>query len=892
MRVRTLLARLRYIANQRRHDDDLREEMAVHRDMTRRHLERRGLAADEADAASRRTFGNDALARNLARDVWIWPGLQDISQDMRFALRMLVKDRRFTIAAIVALALGIGVNNSVFAIFNAAVIKDVPFEQADRLVAIRTLDARGREGGVSFAELRDLIGSANAFETLAGTTGGVMNVSGEAQAAERFRGAFVSASTFGVLRSTPAIGRTFLPQDDAPGATPVVIIGFGVWQRRYGADPSAVGRTIKVNDVPAVIVGVMPEGFSYPGITEMWQPLALAAGASASTRDARSVAVVGRLKPASSLAAARSDAELLAGRFAESYPATNRDIRLVARLLRDTRPDTTSILLTLMSAVGLVLLIACANLANLMLARSAYRSREIALRTALGASRWRIVRQVLIECLLLAAVAGVLGLGLSVIGVQRMAIAFNAIEPGTPLAQTKPYWVDVSMDYVVYTFVGGLCLFTSLLFGILPALQISKADAAEVLKDSSRTAGGVRSKRWSAALMIAEVALTLIVLTTTALLWRNFVTLQMIDLVVNTTDVVTFQIGLPSQKFRTHSDRMEFIDRLDERLRGLHAVAGAALASQTPIVSFSGPQRALTIEGRPPLAGQTPPGATFAQVGPRYFETLAVPLLRGRAFDERDAMPGREAAIVNQRFATTYFPDADPVGKRIQLAGSAPAAAATPWLTIVGVSQTVPSFGPGRPLDLQEPVVYAPLALDPSPRALVVIARAHSGLAATVSAMREEVRALDPDLPLFGIETLDVAVGRARDSIVASWFTVLALIAIVVAAVGLYAVAAHTVAQRTQEIGVRIALGARSGQVVWLFVRRTSLLLVAGIAFGVAGAFWTGQFLQSFHPQTPAHDPLTLVAVVLLLALVAGIASVLPARRAARVDPATALRAE
>jgi len=336
---------------------------------------------------------------------------------------------------------------------------------------------------------------------------------------------------------------------------------------------------------------------------------------------------------------------------------------------------------------------------------------------------------------------------------------------------------------------------------------------------------------------------------------------------------------------------MRFLDRLDTRLTGMPAVSAAALASHTPLVSFSGPQRPLTIEGRALHAGQTPPDSSFVQVGARYFETLGIPLLRGRVLEERDGAPGREAAVVNQRFATTYFPDDDPIGKRIRV--DAPGAgAAAPWLTIVGVSQTVPSLGPRRPRDLAEPVVYATIALDPSPRTLTVIASGRSGLAPTISAMREEVRALDPDLPLFGIEPLDVAVDRARDPIVAGWFAVLALISLVVAAVGLYAVAAHGVAQRTQEIGVRMALGARAGQIVWLFLRRTCVLLAVGIACGLAGALWIGQLLQFFIAQTSARDPITLVLVVVLLTVVAGVASVLPARRAARVDPAIALRAE
>jgi predicted permease len=889
MPFRTLLRRLRYFARHRQHEDDLRDEMAFHREMTREALAASGTPAENADARSRKIFGNDALIMNRSRDVWVWPWLQDITQDIRFAARILIKDRRFTIAAVVALALGIAVNNSVFAIINAAMIKDVPFEHPSQLMSIRTVDAHGRETGLSFAAFRELTTSATAFEGLSASANTVMNVSGEAQAPERFRGAYLSGNVFSILRTAPALGRTFVADDEKPGAAPVVLLGYGVWQRRYGGDASIVGRTIKVNDVPATVVGVLPQDFSFPGIAEMWQPLSLLPGIASTPRDARSLNIVGRLAPGASLVNARANVETIAAGFTATYPDTDRDVRLLVRSLKDSRPDTKQTLLTMMGAVGFVLLIACANLANLMLARSVYRSREIAVRASLGASRWRIVRQLLIECLLIAAVAGVAGLALSRIGVQQIAIAFNVIEPGVPLAQTKPYWIDASMDVVVYAFVGGLCLLTSVLFGIIPALQISKTDANEILKDGGRTTGGRRPRRWGAALMIAEVALTLVVLTGTGLLWRNFLTVYQHDLVVDTTGVATLQIALPPQRYRTHDARRQFFDRLDARLAAHPGLTSAALASHLPLVSLSGPPRQLTVEGRPAQAG-TPPSTTFVQVGPRYFDTLAITLMRGRTLTASDSVPGRESAIVNELFARRYFADADPIGQRIQLAAPSPTTPATPWLTIVGVSQTVPSLGPARPRELEEPVVYAAMDLDPAPRAAVVVVRSHDGLAAAASTLREEVRALDPDLPLYGVESLDESIARTRFTLFPVWFAVLAAIALVVAAVGLYAVTSHGVAQRTQEIGIRVALGARAGQIVWLFLRRTLAQLAAGVAVGIVGALWIGQLLQAMLPQTSARDPMTIGVVIVLLVTIAAVATLLPSRLAARVDPHAALR--
>jgi len=891
MRLQTLIRRLGYFIRHDVHEDDLREEMAFHREMTRTALEASGAPPTEADDRSRKIFGNDALIVNQSRDVWVWPWLQDITQDVRFAGRILVKDRRFTIAAIVALALGIAVNNSVFAIINAALIKDVPFEKPWQLMSIRTADAKGREAGLSFAAYRELASSTPAFEAVVATTNTVMNVSGEAQAPERFRGAYVSAGTFSMLRTPPALGRTFVAEDEKTGAPPVVLLGYGVWQRRYGSDPSVVGRTIKINDTPATVVGVLPQGFSFPGIAEMWQPISMMPGIDALPRDARSFAIVGRLKADATIVEARANVDTIAAAFASSYPDTDRNVRLLVRSLKDSRPDSTQTLMTMMGAVGFVLLIACANLANLMLARSVYRSREIAVRASLGATRWRIVRQLLIECVLIAAVAGVVGLALSVVGIQQIAIAFNAIEPGVPLSQTKPYWVDPSMDVLVYVFVGGLCLATSVLFGIIPALQISRTDANEILKDGGRTTGGSRPRRWGAVLMIAEVALTLVVLTGTGLLWRNFLMIYQRDLVVNTADVATLQVALPAQRYRTHDARRQFFDRLDARLAAHPALTSAALASHLPVVAFSGPPRQLSIDGRETPAG-TPPTTTVVQIGQRYFETLGIRLLRGRTLTESDGAPGREAAVVNDLFARRYFADSDPIGQRIRLAAPAPATPATPWLTIVGVSQTVPSLGPARPRELEEPAAYLPLGLEPAPRAAVVIVRNHDGLAAAAGTLREEVRALDPDLPLYGVESLDESVARARFNLFAIWFGVLAAIALVVAAVGLYAVTSHGVAQRTQEIGIRVALGARARQIVWLFLRRTLAQLIAGLMVGIVGALWVGQLLQAMLPQTSARDPLTYGLVIALLATVAVVATLLPSRLATRVDPSTALRSQ
>lgn len=805
---------------------------------------------------------------------------------------MLAKDRRFTVAAVVALALGIGVNNSVFAIINTLWFKDVPFDEPDRLVSLSSVDPSGRDRGLSYLDIHDISEGSTVFAGLAANLGGVMNVSGdEEQPPERFRGSYVSANTFGLLRSQPLLGRTFLPEDDRPGAPAVVILGHATWLGRYGADSSVIGRTIKVNDVPSIVIGVMPQGFTFPFIAELWQPLVFAPGLANERREMRNLSVVGRLADSADLAQARSSLETIAGRLATEYPQTNKDVRLSVRRLKDSRPDATSMLMTMMGAVGFVLLIACANLANLMLARSAGRAREIAIRASLGATRWRIVRQLLIECVLLSALAGVLGLLFSLYGAREIAIAFNPIEAGTPLQSTKPYWVDVTMDGIMYAFLGGLCLFASVAFGLLPALHISKTNVHDTLKESGRGTTGVSARRWTGALMVVELALTLVLLTGAGLLWRNFLATYQTDILIDTSGLVTMQLALPVQKYGTPGQAKQFFERLDERLGAIPTVTSVTMASQAPFGAFPASPRQLAIAGRGATPGQAPQGVTYVFVGDRYFETLGLGILRGRAFSEGDSFAGQEGAVVNQRLATLFFADDDPLGRSIQLTGPTPATPPTPWLTIVGVAATLPR--PGRPRE-PDPVVYVPVSVDPAPRVVSVLARGSAGLAAVAAALRSEVRALDSDLPLYGIETMDDVLARTSlgTRIVGTWFGVLAMIALVVASVGLYALTAHGVAQRTQEIGVRMALGADAPQVMWLFVRRTFVHLVFGLALGVAGWLAVGHLLAMYFGQISQRDPLTIAAVTALLIVVAGTASVLPARRAARVDPAVALRAD
>jgi len=911
--MRGLLRRVWYLLRHRQLEDELEEELTFHREMMRQALEQEGVAADRVAVEAQRALGNDALARNHARDVWVWPWLQDISQDIRFAARLLAKERRFTLAAVVALALGIGVTNTVFTIVNTAMFRDLPFDEPERLISIQTQTTRGQGQAASFAEYRDWRDATTTFAGIGASAMAPLSLVDEGLQPERLRGAFVSANTFRLLRVAPLLGRDFLPEDDRAGAPAVVIISYGVWQGLYGGDAAVIGRYVRINDVPSTIVGVMPPRFGFPAFQDLWQPLALLPGLDMARRDVRRLSVFGRLTDAADLPRARAEIDTIVAQLAREYPDTNKDTMPSVMLMRDrlALPSTWPILVTLMVAVGFVLLVACANVASLLLARSVNRSREIAIRASLGATRWRIVRQLLIECMLIATLAGALGLLLSVYGVTLLGVAFDAIEIAAPAQSNTPYWVDLSMNWLVFLFVGALCLVTGLAFGLVPALHISKTDVNDTLKDGGRGGiGGRHARRWTGAFVTAQLALTLILLSAAGLLWRNFLTTYRADVIVDASELVTMRLALSMQKYSTPELVQRFHEHLDERLVGRSDLLSATIASYIPYSAFlsSAPQgssRQVAIEGHVVENGMARPSVQYVVAGPRYFETIGLPLARGRGFTARDELPAQAGAIVDERFATMFFGGEDPLGRRIQVSTGGAESAASPWLTIVGVVPTLVQYGPGRPA---VPVVYVPLRLEPAPRIVGLMARRSRSderatgrhlaigndprLTAIVSAIRDEVRALDADLPVFAVETMDTALARSRfaNRLIGTWFGMLASIALVLASVGLYALTAHSVASRTQEIGIRMALGAQTSEVVWMFVRRSVAQLAVGVTLGLAGALATGQLLHTWLTRTDPLDGLTLAVVSTTLILVSIVACFVPARRAARLDPVIALR--
>jgi predicted permease len=813
-------------------------------------------------------------------------------EDVRFAGRLLLKDKWFTLVAAVALALGIGVNATVFTFVNAVLIRGLPIADADRVMAVSSQDrVRNRNRGVSYADFRDWREATRSFEMLAAYNGVIANVSDEGQPPERFSGQYVSANMFTILGQRPVVGRDFTPEDDVRGAPAVALLGHGVWMNRYGSSPSIVGRSIRINDVPITVIGVLPEGFKFPFNADLWMPLGTIQGLEEQRRNARNFQVVGKLAPGVTRDQAQSEMIIISRRIESENPDTNKDMQAHVQTINEQQNGgpIRVVFLSLMGAVAFVLLIACANVANLLLSRSTNRAREISVRVSLGASRWRVVRQLLIESVMLAAISGLAGLGVAAIGIRLFDRATQDVG--------RPYWIQFTMDGSVLGFFALICLGTGIIFGLAPALHISKTDVNEVLKEGGRTgSAGVRARRWTGALMVAELALTVVLLAGAGFMVRNFLTMYSLDLGIDTSHLLTMNLALPERKYPAVEQRLAFYERLEERLKSNPRIENVAVTSNIPLQG--GFLRRLDIDGKPLDQGQQAPNVTMLTIDPRYFETIGLPLQRGRNLTDEDGMTGRESAIINQRFVALHFPNEDPIGRRITLTidlqGGAPPAGGIPTsltATIVGIVPNV------RQRDFQlpdpDPIAYLPFRTDPR-GFMSLIVRSQGDPTLMTPILREEVRAIDADLPLFGIRTLDENLAQARwpFRIFGSMFAIFALIALTLSAVGLYAVTAYAVSQRTQEIGIRMALGAQGNQVSWLFLRRSFVQLAIGLTLGVAGAFGVGQLFSSTNLliQTSSRDPITIGGIAVLLAVVAIAASVLPAKRATKLDPLHALR--
>jgi putative ABC transport system permease protein len=820
--------------------------------------------------------------------------LRSFWQDLRYGLRTISKSPGFALVAVVALALGIGANTAIFSVVNAVLLRALPYENSGRLATLYVGNdpTAPPRGPLSYPDLLDYRAQVGAFEYVSGYQGvGTVLSAGAGDEPERVRGTEVMADLFPALGARAARGRVFTREEDVEDGPPVIVISDGLWRRRFGADPSAVGREVRLglSGRPATVIGVMPPGFKFPAdetdAIDYYTPfVAQNIKGDAETmrnRGSNFIPVVVKLREGVSVGQAAAEAATVAGRLEAGYPETNTRRRArVVSLHEDLVGQVRPALLVLLGAVGLVLLIACANVANLLLARAASRGREMALRTALGASRARIVRQLLTESLLLSLAGGGAGLLLAQWGVD----AIVKLSPAS-----VPRLAETSIDARVFLFTLCVSVLTGVVFGLAPALQASKTDLAASLKDGGRGgSAGVARSRMRAALVVAEVALSLVLLVGAGLLIKSFRQLVTTDPGYTPERVLAVTVALNTKRFAEEGSRAAYFREAVARIGQLPGVEAAGLTRLLPL----GPSdifNSFQIAGRPPFAPGSRNGARSYTVSPEYFRVLGVPLRRGRAFSAADAKDSPPVIIINEALARKHFPEEDPLGRQILI--DRPDDTQQPPREIVGVVGNVRFEGLGAE---ERAEYYVPFEQQPAAAAEVVVRTAGRDAAALTPAVRAALKGVDPNVLIWETRTMDELVGR---SVAPQRFNVALLglfagLAMLLAAVGIYGVMSYTVTQRTHEIGIRLALGAQARDVLRLVVRQGMLLTLAGLALGVAGALALTRLMSGLLYGVSATDPSVFALVSLLLGAVSLASCLVPARRATKVDPMIALRYE
>jgi len=808
--------------------------------------------------------------------------MRSLFQDVRYGLRMLLKKPGFTMVAALALALGIGANSAVFSVINAILLKPLPLDDLDRIVTLwEKIPSQGVERNeASVANYLDWRGQSNSFENLSIYTWWSANLGG-IEPPERVRGFLVSPNLLDTVGIKVALGRSFRPDEDQPGKDNVAILTHDLWQRRFGADPKVVGRAVTVDGVARTIIGVMPPDVIFPRGAEILGPMAMTP-AMMRSRGSHGNLVVGRLKVGVSIGQAQSDLDAIARRLEHQYPNTNTGRGVgVFPILEDTVRDYKVASLMMMAAVAFVLLIACANVANLTLARATGRMKEVALRLALGASRRRIIRQLLTESVILAFLGGAIGVALAGWGVEAFKVTLPEEAPGLMPGYNH---LGVNSRVLVYTLI--VSVGAGILFGLAPAIQASKPDLNETLKDGGSKTAGFGRHRLRAALVVAEISLSLVLLAGAGLLMKNFLMILKIDPGINTDNVLTMGMTLPAAKYEDVARRRAFYDELMRRARSLPGVESVAFVSHLPL-GGSNSSSTFLVEGVP----DPPPGQEFdgryRVCTPDYFKTMGVPIVRGRGFTDADTAGSRRVIIVNETLAKRFWPNGDAVGKHIRFTGPLDR---RPWMEVVGVVGDVKH-------EMVTPITpdyYLPLAQD-AWDTMFLVARTRTEPLALAAPIRSEIQAIDRDQPVFDIKSM----AQVRDrsimpfralGMLLSGFGVFALI---LAATGIYGVMAYAVSQRTREIGVRMALGAERGAILKLLVIGQGMRMTAiGIVVGLAGAIGLAQVLKSILFGVSAIEWAPFAGVTLLLAGVSLLACYIPARRAAKVDPMVALRYE
>jgi predicted permease len=804
--------------------------------------------------------------------------MQALLRDVRYGFRTLVKSPGLTMVATIALTFGIGLTTTMFSIIYGALMKGLPFPDGQRIVAVQRNNpvTGARRMGVPISDYVDYRDQQQSLEAVGAYYSGTVNVSGTAEA-ERFTGSFVTASVFQVAPARPVLGRVIQSGEDSPGGPRVAVISYGMWQRRFGGDPGVIGQLLRANGAPFTIVGVMPDGYEFPDNAKIWLPLQIDPVATPRGQG-QWLSVVGMLKPGVTADQATLDVDAIARRLQAAHKETNENIGAAVQPFVDAYmgPEPRQLLYTMMGAVFFVLLIACANVANLLLDRAAHRTKEVGIRTALGASRAAVVRQFLTEALLLSAGGAVLGTVLAGVGV---AIFNRAIVDSEP-----PFFIDIALHPPVLLFAIGVSVVATMLSGLIPAYQSSRSDINEVLKDESRGSSSLHIGRMSKALVVFEIALSCGLLVASGLMIKSVAKLRTMDPGFRAANVFTARIGFPATYTDTLMQR-EFFLRLRERLEALPGAENASISSQLPGVGMNGGN--FTVEGTTYAEDRDVPESGWLAVSPGFFETFDVRVLRGRVFDERDGADALPVAVVNQAFAERYFANEDPIGRRIRRGGRT---SELPWVTIVGVAPTLYTGDPEEP---REPSYYVPLAQNHSNFVSLAVRTAGAPMAQT-SAVRQAVASLNPDIPLYWVYSMEEALARPTwyIRIFGTMFMIFGVIALFLASVGLYAVMSFSVSRRVREVGIRMALGAQTRDVVRLVFRQGIWQLGLGTMLGLALAATIAQLMQVILFEVQPRDPAIFGGVAAVLAATGLVACLVPARRATRVDPLVALRTE
>ena len=804
--------------------------------------------------------------------------MSSIARDIRFGSRSLRKHLGLSVVAVFALTLGIGLTTTVFSIVYGALMRGLPYRDADRIVTVfeQNLARNQLRMDASIHDYADFRAQQRSFAQIGAWSGGTVNVSGS-EKAERYSGVWTTSTVFDIAGVPPLLGRTIRAGEDAPGGEHVAVLSYSLWRNRFGGDREVIGKTLKANGVPYTIVGVMPDHYGFPDDGALWLPLQLDP-LTLKRGTGQSISIVALLKPGVSIDAANADVNVVAKRIATEHKEQNDGVSAAVMHFIDGQlgPEPRQILYTMLGAVFFVLLIACANVANLLLDRAAHRTKEVGIRTALGASRGAVVRQFLTEAFVLATVGTALGVAAAYAGVSTFNRAIADTQP--------PFWLDIRLHPPVLLFAIGTALLATVASGLLPAWQASRADIGEILKDDSRGASSFRIGRLSRALVVFEIALSCGLLVAAGLMIKSVAKIRDIDTGFTTTNIFTARVGFPGTYTDT-AEQQRFFEALEARLAALPGAQSATLTASLPGVGAG--ENTFAIEGKSYAKDADYPRAPMSSVSSGYFNTFGIRVLSGRVFTSADRKDALQAAVVNQEFVAKFFPGSDAIGRRIRLGG---AHSTAPWRTIVGV---VPNTFSGDPARLRPPLIYTPLAQEHSN--FVSMAVRTTGPPMTITPqVRDIVSSLNRDIPIYWVYSMTEAIARPLwfIRVFGTMFMIFGVIALFLAGVGLYAVMAFSVSRRTREVGIRMALGAKPGDVLGMVVRQGVGQLGIGMVAGLTLALGVAQLLKIILFDVEPRDPAIFAAVVSVLSIAGVLACLIPARRATSVDPLLALRSD